>query len=100
VVCRRLDDVVSFTNKGVALSSSRGSQFVAWRDAAQAEAIRQWPAGAGFHIRDASGKHTINDEPGFRHRAAARVLLQFMLFREMRAQKTWEHLRVLDALRL
>lgn len=100
LVCRRLSDVIVFTDKGVALSSPRGARSVSWRDAAQVEAIRRWPVGGGFHIRDASGAHVIDDEPGFQHRTAARVLLQFMLFREMRAQKTWEHVRALDALRL
>lgn len=99
-VYRRRHDVIAMSLRGVTLTAPAHSIFVSWAEMTRIEVLRKWSWGNEFNVCGASGETVIDDEPGCRHREVARALLQFFLFREMRARNTWDYVRALDELKL
>jgi sulfur transfer complex TusBCD TusB component (DsrH family) len=97
---RRRKDEIVLSSDGVESRSRGGRTFISWAEMAHPEAIDGWAEGEDFFARDASGQKVISDMTLLHDSKIARLLLQFMLFREMKARGMWARVDALDALNL
>jgi hypothetical protein len=95
---RRRKDEIILSSNGVESRSPGGRVFISWAEMSHPDAIEGWTSGEDLFARDASGQKVISDITLLHHSKIARVLLQFMLFREINARGMLARVDALDAL--